>query len=92
MIDEASIGTKGEAPTDDELVPISIQNFVGKGISEASKEGNENIETSENTPLRYVQKNHQKSQIIGEKDVGVQIVRNFVGISSYLALLSTIES
>ena len=36
-------------------------------------------------------KNHPESQILGDKETGVQTRRNLVGTSSHLALLSTIE-
>ena len=45
---------------------------------------------SEKAPSKYVQKNHPKSQILGDKGSGVQ-TRTLMGSSSYLAFLSTIE-
>ena len=39
----------------------------------------------------YVQKNHPESQILGDKEVGVQTRRTLFGTSSYLALISTIQ-
>jgi len=46
---------------------------------------------SKKSPSRYVQKNHPKSQILGEKGSSVQTRRTLVGSSSYLEFLSTIE-
>lgn len=71
MIDEASIGTKKEAQEDDETLPTKIQEVVGEEEREASKEGYENISTTEKNPSRYVQKNHLESQIIGDKEEGI---------------------
>ena len=45
----------------------------------------------EQTPSRYVQKNNPKSQILGDKEAGIQTRRTLVGTSSHLAILSTIE-
>ena len=45
----------------------------------------------EKTSFRYVQKNHPKTQILGEKEVGVQIRRTITETSSYLELLSSTE-
>ena len=65
--------------------------IVGEGINEALEEGIESTKELENTPSRYVQKNHLEPWILGEKEVGVQTRRTLVGTSSYLVLLSTIE-
>jgi len=45
----------------------------------------------EKTLSRYIQKNHPITQILGEKEAGVQTRRTIIGTSSYLALLSSIE-
>lgn len=46
MIDEASIGTKNEAPIDEKQVPTRSQKVVEEGNREASKERNEDTGTS----------------------------------------------
>jgi hypothetical protein len=54
----------------------------------------ERMETSQpNTPSRYVQKHHPDSQILGNKEAGVQTRRNFLNTSSSanFALLSMSE-
>jgi hypothetical protein len=51
----------------------------------------EQIRIEEKTPSRYVQKNHPESQILGQKEAGVQTRRNIAEASSYLALLSSTE-
>jgi len=43
----------------------------------------------EKNSSRYVRKNHLETQILGEKEVGVQTRRTITGTSSYLALLSS---
>lgn len=43
----------------------------------------------EKTLSRYVWKNYPETQILGEKEVGVQTIRTITGTSSYLALLSS---
>ena len=45
----------------------------------------------ENTPSRYVHKNHPETQISGEKVAGVQTRRIIAETSSYLVLLSSTE-
>jgi len=45
----------------------------------------------EKTSSMYVQKNHPETQILGEKEAGVQTRRTITGTSSYLALLSSTE-
>eukprot|EP00253_Pinus_taeda_P003625 PITA_03625 len=51
----------------------------------------EQTRIEEKTPSRYVQKNHPESQIMGQKEAGVQIRRTVAEASSYLALLSSTE-
>eukprot|EP00253_Pinus_taeda_P027919 PITA_27919 len=51
----------------------------------------EQIRIEEKTRSRYVQKNHPESQILGEKEAGVQTRRTIVEASSYLALISSTE-
>eukprot|EP00253_Pinus_taeda_P017966 PITA_17966 len=51
----------------------------------------EQIRIEEKTPSRYLQKNHPESQILGQKEAGVQTRRTIVEASSYLALLSSIQ-
>lgn len=91
MIYEASTGIKREEPIDDEDPLTPSQNNEKERINEASDEGSDNIEEPENTPSRYVQKNHPKSQILGGKEFGIQTRRTLVGTTRHLALLSTIE-
>ena len=47
----------------------------------------EQIRIEEKTPSRYVQNNHPESQILGQKEAGVQTRRTIVEASSYLAFL-----
>eukprot|EP00253_Pinus_taeda_P024419 PITA_24419 len=51
----------------------------------------EHIRIEDKTPSRYVKKNHPKSQILGQKEAGVQTRRTIAEASSYLALLSSTE-
>ena len=51
----------------------------------------EQTRIEEKTPSRYVQKNHPKSQILGQKEVGIQTRKTIAEASSYLALLSSTE-
>jgi len=51
----------------------------------------EHIRIEEKTPSRYVQKNHPESQILGQKEAGIQTRRTIAKASSYLALLSSTE-
>eukprot|EP00253_Pinus_taeda_P014154 PITA_14154 len=51
----------------------------------------EQTRIEEKTPSRYVQKNHRESQIMGQKEAGVQTRRTVAEESSYLALLSSTE-
>jgi hypothetical protein len=48
-------------------------------------------ESPAKTPSRYVQKNHPESQIMGQKEAGIQTRRTVAEASSYLALLSSTE-
>jgi len=57
-------------------------------------EEEDRMETSQpKTPSRYVQKHHPKSQILGNKEVGVQTRRKLINTSSSanFALLSMSE-
>ncbi len=58
---------------------------------EPQEEPEEKIRIEEKTPSRYVQKNHPESQILGQKEAGVQTRRTVAEASSYLALLSSTE-
>ena len=58
---------------------------------ETHEEPEEQIMIEEKTPSRYVQKNHPESQILGQKDAGIQTRRTIAEASSYLALLSSTE-
>eukprot|EP00253_Pinus_taeda_P016323 PITA_16323 len=49
------------------------------------------ITVEEKTSCRYAQKNHLETQILGEKQAGVQTRRTVIETSSYLALLSSTE-
>eukprot|EP00253_Pinus_taeda_P015597 PITA_15597 len=49
----------------------------------------EQIRIEEKSPSRYVQKNHPKSQILGQKEVSTERRRSIAEASSYLALLSS---
>jgi len=54
---------------------------------EPQEEVEEYIRIEEKTPSRYVQNNHPESQILGQKEAGVQTRRTIVEASSYLAFL-----
>src|SRR3984885_12829257 len=58
---------------------------------EAQEEPEEQTRIEEKTPSRYVQKNHPESQIMGQKEAGIQTRRTLAEASSYLALLSSVE-
>eukprot|EP00253_Pinus_taeda_P016343 PITA_16343 len=58
---------------------------------EPEEESEEQTRIEEKTPSRYVQKNHPESQIMGQKETGVQTRRTVAEASSYLALLSSTE-
>eukprot|EP00253_Pinus_taeda_P026502 PITA_26502 len=58
---------------------------------ETHDEPEEKITIEEKTPSRYVQKNHRESQILGQKEAGIQTRRTIAEASSYLALLSSTE-
>jgi len=51
----------------------------------------EQIRIEEKTPSKYVKKNHPESQILGQKEVGIQTRRTIAEASRYLALLSSTE-
>jgi len=51
----------------------------------------EQIRIEEKTPFRYVQKNHPESQILGQKEAGIQTIRRIAEASSYLAFLFSTE-
>ena len=58
---------------------------------ETNEAPKEETMVEEKTSSRYVQKNHLETQILGEKEGGVQTRRNITETSSYLALLSSTE-
>eukprot|EP00253_Pinus_taeda_P030036 PITA_30036 len=58
---------------------------------ETHEDPEEKIRIKEKTPSRYVQKNHPESQILGQKEAGVQTRRTIAEASSYFALLSSTE-
>ena len=58
---------------------------------EINEEIEEEMTVEEKTSSRYVQKNHPETQILGEKEAGVQTIRTITETSRYLALLSSIE-
>eukprot|EP00253_Pinus_taeda_P010991 PITA_10991 len=58
---------------------------------ETHEESEKHIRIEERTPSRYVQKNHPESQILGQKEAGIQTRRTIAEASSYLALLSSTE-
>eukprot|EP00253_Pinus_taeda_P012436 PITA_12436 len=58
---------------------------------ETHEEPEQQIRIEEKTPSKYVQKNHPESQILGQKEAGVQTRRTIAEASSYLALLSSTE-
>eukprot|EP00253_Pinus_taeda_P005979 PITA_05979 len=58
---------------------------------EIHEEPEEQIRIEEKTPSMYVQKNHPKSQILGQKEADVQTRRTIAETSSYLALFSSTE-
>ena len=51
----------------------------------------EQIRIEEKTPFRYVQKNHPESQILGQKEAGIQTIRRIAEASSYLAFSSPLN-
>jgi len=75
---------------EDEDYP-STSNQTNAEEEETNEALEEQITVEEKTPSRYVQKNHPKTQILGQKEVGVQTKRTITEASSYLALLSSIE-
>eukprot|EP00253_Pinus_taeda_P028614 PITA_28614 len=74
---------------DDEDYP-SMSNQI-HDEEETHESPEEQIRIEEKTPSMYVQKNHPETQILGQKEVGVQTRRTISEASSYLALLSSIE-
>eukprot|EP00253_Pinus_taeda_P018369 PITA_18369 len=56
---------------------------------ESQEAPEEQTRIEEKTPSRYVQKNHPESQILGQKEAGIQTRRTIAEASSYLALLSS---
>ena len=71
-----------------ECFTTSNKNDIEEETNEAPEE--DTIDRK-NTPSRYVQKNHPKSQILGEKGAGVQTRRTLTGTLNFLALLSSTE-
>eukprot|EP00253_Pinus_taeda_P003613 PITA_03613 len=74
---------------EDECYPQ--QQFDEEPQEEPQEEPEEQTRIEEKTPSRYVQKNHPESQIMGQKEAGVQTRRTVAEASSYLALLSSTE-
>eukprot|EP00253_Pinus_taeda_P026780 PITA_26780 len=67
-----------------------LSKFEPRANEEETNEAlEEEITIEEKTLSRYVQKNHLKTQILGEKGVGVQTKRSIAEAPSYLALLSS---
>ena len=58
---------------------------------ETDESPKEQIRVEEKTPSRYVQKNHLETQILGQKEAGVQTRKTISEASNYLALLSSTE-
>jgi len=92
VVDEACKNPK-QIKTEDyeeheDYPPTSNETNSEEGTNEALEE---EITVEEKTPSRYVQKNHQETQILGQKEVGVQTRRTNTKASRYLALLSSTE-
>eukprot|EP00253_Pinus_taeda_P032917 PITA_32917 len=68
--------------------PTSNQNHIQEETNEAPEE---DIMVEEKILSRYVHKNHPETQLLGEKEAGVQTRRTVTGTSSYLGLLSFVE-
>eukprot|EP00253_Pinus_taeda_P030653 PITA_30653 len=77
---------ESRADEDEDHFPTSNHTDSEEETNEAPEE---EIMIEEKTPSKYVQKNHPKTQILGEKGAGVQTRRTIVETSSYLALLSS---
>jgi len=73
---------------EDEDYPPNQSDDEEEEPQEAPKE---QIRIEEKSPSKYVQKNHPESQILGQKEAGVQTRRTIAEASSYLALLSSTE-
>eukprot|EP00253_Pinus_taeda_P027958 PITA_27958 len=58
---------------------------------ENHEELEEQIRIEEKTPSKYIQKNHPESQILGQKEAGIQTRRTIAEASSYLAFISSTE-
>eukprot|EP00253_Pinus_taeda_P028024 PITA_28024 len=76
---------------DEEYSPNQTDNEEETHEEETHEETEEKVRIEEKTPSKYVQKNHPESQILGQKEAGVQIRRTIIEASSYLALLSSTE-
>ena len=92
MVDEEGNNprqVKSEDFKDDEDYPsTSNQTYDEEETHEAPEE---QIRIEEKTPFRYIQRNHLETQILGQKEAGVQTRRTISEASSYLALLSSTE-
>eukprot|EP00253_Pinus_taeda_P024365 PITA_24365 len=73
---------------DGDYLPTSNHNDYEEETNEALEE---ETTVEEKTPSRNVQKNHLETQILGEKEAGVQTRRTITKASSYIALLSSTE-
>eukprot|EP00253_Pinus_taeda_P022908 PITA_22908 len=71
---------------DEDYIPTSNHTNSKEETNEAPEE---EITVEEKTLSRYVQKNHPETQILGQKEPGVQRRRTITEASSYLALLSS---
>ena len=76
---------------EDEGYPQQQNDEEGEPQEEPQEEPEEQTRMEEKTPSRYVQKHHPESQIMGQKEAGVQTRRKLAESSSYLALLSSTE-
>ena len=78
---------KIEEHEEDEDCPSTSNQTNSK--EETNEAPEEEIMVEEKTLSMYVEKNHPETQILGEKEAGVQTRRTITGTSSYLALLSS---
>eukprot|EP00253_Pinus_taeda_P032402 PITA_32402 len=90
ILNKANVRIKSTKDYDNEedgdYFPPSNQNYIEEETNEAPEE---DIMVEEKTLSRYVHKNHPETQILGEREAGVQKRRTIIGTSSYLELLSS---
>lgn len=108
MVDSIDIKVDEEIPTQDissvESTKKDIVEVEDEQVQESEKEDFEsnedtntqadsNQQTTSNPPSRITQKNHPASQIIGEKDKGVQTRRRIIKDTdqSHIAFISMVE-